>query len=735
MKNKKTFLFLQIGIMVICFIFSPKVIISQNTIINNQPAQHQEPESSRFNHLISGYVTFMPDNVPFEGVIMTFSGIGDSLVKANGYYSMWVPRHWTGTVTPHLCDGDGYTFDPPQRTYTDVLFDQTNQNYSGVANAIYTVSGKFTDKYTGAPLANKQITFQVTNDLIEDDFTVTTNALGEYSFQRMPCWANTLDPKLNGTYYFEPITRTYNEINADMPEQDYAVINYNYPIPPGWETINTGNFAIISVEYTSNPNICGTPLNIGDLIGVFYTDNNGVLKCGGYGRWQNESNVAVTAQGDDNITPEKDGFALGEAFKWRIYSYAQQETFPAWVELKLGLNTWVSFGLTLIKKVDANYDNGILLPQGWSGLSSYTKPVSQFITQVMSPIANKLVLIQDMTNMYYPSAGINTLGVWTYNKGYKIKVTEDVYLPMNGCPQANKTINLTTTWNMIPVLSECEVATADIFAPIIDNIVIVKEVAGTKVFWPEMGIETLQVLEPGKSYYTAVSQNTSITYGDCEALKSNVTETEPEVINITPWNTPSKTAATHTIAIRTGAITDFANGDFIGAFTDDGTCAGLAQINDITQNLSITIFGDDVSTDQTDGFAENENVNFKIFRTQTDEEINAIVEYDGNMPLANGRFMDNGLSAILNIKYSSAGISTLNRSVNFFPNPSTGWVEFVSTGNEAYHISIQNMNGQLIMEQTLTGNVESDLSTFSKGVYVVKIEGREFRSIEKLILK
>jgi hypothetical protein len=33
-----------------------------------------------------------------------------------------------------------------------------------------------------------------------------------------------------------------------------------------------------------------------------------------------------------------------------------------------------------------------------------------------------------------------------------------------------------------------------------DEIVIIKEIAGVKLFWPSNGIHTLQVLMPGKAY-------------------------------------------------------------------------------------------------------------------------------------------------------------------------------------------------------------------------------------------
>ena len=41
-------------------------------------------------------------------------------------------------------------------------------------------------------------------------------------------------------------------------------------------------------------------------IGVFYTNNNGNLACGGYSNWTSSENFAITAWGDDPTTVENE---------------------------------------------------------------------------------------------------------------------------------------------------------------------------------------------------------------------------------------------------------------------------------------------------------------------------------------------------------------------------------------------------------------------------------------------
>ncbi|HEX5636307.1 MAG TPA: hypothetical protein VFY78_04410, partial [Gammaproteobacteria bacterium] len=61
-------------------------------------------------HTISG-------NAGMAGVTISFTGGISVSTDSAGDYSLTVPNHWTGTVTPSLA---GYTFSPVNRSYTDV---------------------------------------------------------------------------------------------------------------------------------------------------------------------------------------------------------------------------------------------------------------------------------------------------------------------------------------------------------------------------------------------------------------------------------------------------------------------------------------------------------------------------------------------------------------------------------------------------------------------------------------
>lgn len=79
--------------------------------------------------------------------------------------------------------------------------------------------------------------------------------------------------------------------------------------------LNTGsNHSVILANFT--PTLDGEPLPVGSFIIVQY-DDNGILACGGSTQW-NGSNTFLAAYGDDSTTPEKDGFGVGEVFKFKV---------------------------------------------------------------------------------------------------------------------------------------------------------------------------------------------------------------------------------------------------------------------------------------------------------------------------------------------------------------------------------------------------------------------------------
>lgn len=154
----------------------------------------------------------------------------------------------------------------------------------------------------------------------------------------------------------------------------------------------------------------------------------------------------------------------------------------------------------------------IPLSAGWNSLSSYVMPSETDIVTLLSDIYPELIIIQSITEVYYPAENLNTIGTWDSQSAYKIKLSQDVTLTIAGTPENNKTLLLSAGWNMIPVIGKEPVDALTLFAPVTTDLILVKGVASVEVFWPEYSINTLGNLLPGKAYFVKMLNPGTITF-------------------------------------------------------------------------------------------------------------------------------------------------------------------------------------------------------------------------------
>ncbi len=98
----------------------------------------RDPED-KYSNIQTVYIDIIPartisGNAGTAGAVMNYSdGSRARIFTADeaGEYSFKVPYNWSGTVTPRK---PGYVFAPANTTYTEVLADQTGQNYTATAS-------------------------------------------------------------------------------------------------------------------------------------------------------------------------------------------------------------------------------------------------------------------------------------------------------------------------------------------------------------------------------------------------------------------------------------------------------------------------------------------------------------------------------------------------------------------------------------------------------------------------
>ncbi len=156
------------------------------------------------------------DLTPIDGVSVDANNAGGSDISdVNGYYELFVPFSWTGTVTPTK---EGYTFDPNFRVYdVNVTTDVVDQNYIGTL-LTYTISGTVTCE--GSPLADVAM-----SGLLGDP---CSDGSGYYTATVDYGWDGTVTPIKEG-YSFSPASTTYTDVN-DNHTQDYTATLNTYTI-------------------------------------------------------------------------------------------------------------------------------------------------------------------------------------------------------------------------------------------------------------------------------------------------------------------------------------------------------------------------------------------------------------------------------------------------------------------------------------------------------------------------
>jgi hypothetical protein len=182
------------------------------------------------NYTASPITYTISGNAGVAGAAVTYTG-GSTVATGSGFYFFSVPYNWSGTVTPSMA---GYTFSPASLPYTNVVANQTGQDYTATP-ITFTISGNAgvggaTLHYTdGTPKA------------------ATADGLGNYSFTVSYNWSGTVTPSLTG-YAFYPANLSYTFVLANQLLQNFTATTDAFTISG-----NTGA-AGVSLSYTD-----GTP--------------------------------------------------------------------------------------------------------------------------------------------------------------------------------------------------------------------------------------------------------------------------------------------------------------------------------------------------------------------------------------------------------------------------------------------------------------------------------------------
>ena len=322
-----------------------------------------------------------------------------------------------------------------------------------------------------------------------------------------------------GTYDVNlTIWGTDGQTSVMLKENYISVSNPPVTFEPVWETpFNPMNI------YITQATLNGIDLQAGAQIGIFDIDpNNGNELCVAAATLTsviNQTNyLEIIASMNDGSNPdEANGFTPGNAFTFKFIDNESQVIEPVNYTFPFtGYDEVFTPQGSSILKLNTSLlppDQQIVpLYEGWNAISSYLIPQNTSIEAIMDELGQNLEFVQNTTEFYQPGNGESSLNTWNYKSGYLVKTDQPSTLTLFGFSPAIKTISLQTGWNLISVLSEEAIAITEVFGNNLDKLECIKEPAGTNLFWPEMEISGLKMLEPGKAYLVKASSGFSITY-------------------------------------------------------------------------------------------------------------------------------------------------------------------------------------------------------------------------------
>jgi hypothetical protein len=193
---------------------------TEYTISNITAAHTLSVTFSRIAILIGGCVLEPDEVTPIEGVLVTAdNGGGSDITDPNGYYELTVDYGWSGVVDPNA---SGYTFDPNNLTYTNVVSNLTDQTFTGSPEA-FIISGTIRDGVT--PIEGVTVTPENGGGYFTNKYngggSDKTDPNGLYEVMVDYNWSGTVTPTHN-IYTFAPLSNSYSNVISDIADQDYA---------------------------------------------------------------------------------------------------------------------------------------------------------------------------------------------------------------------------------------------------------------------------------------------------------------------------------------------------------------------------------------------------------------------------------------------------------------------------------------------------------------------------------
>ncbi|MBT3206847.1 MAG: T9SS type A sorting domain-containing protein [Bacteroidetes bacterium] len=364
-----------------------------------------------------------------------------------------------------------------------------------------------------------------------------------------------------------------------------------------------------------------------DYIGVFYTNDDGKLSCGGCAAWPSSGDLSLEAFKDNSGQEPKYGFTEEEEFIWLVYDASSETEFTAHPIWDSGEEKYANGQTSYLDKLKVSHQE-IDFDQTWSIISSYIKPLYpqlEFVTKDIEPWLDRMFTYDNGSDTeveYEPSSSTNDIGDIVVGEGYKIRMTDitktlDIY---GEKVETDYEFDIIKTYDIIGFLRITAGDVEDMFSDYVpDDIDWIKNEDGY-IYWPDYSINQISDMEAGEGYTTAIKSGgstiTDFSYPWTATKSYSLPREKQETIVYTDYY---KTYYSMGVVILPEAWDVYPEvGDEIGVFDSNNNLCGSAVYEG-----GITIFlshGDDKDSDIKEGLNENEPITIKVYSALTNIE-------------------------------------------------------------------------------------------------------------------
>lgn len=609
--------------------------------------------------------------------------------------------------------------------FSEVLFDMENAMY------IYGVQGVYSDGFSDTIFADPvemgyytpvNVLVESADSLLNNDITFTLNSLDSlnpHTYSRVTPASGVLLFKdvVKGDYAVEIAKPYYVAIKDTIT----ASVNSNEFY---WQLMPNVMFLQDSVYVSADTNQVVT--RTVSLVNYSDEDIDYILSTTASDTWINIQTMQGSVAANDTVDIDVE-----------IHTSGLNSGIVYFGILGSSFDAAVSPDRNLLITLETFSRHSIALNSGWSGISSFLNPVEEDMVTIFEPAFNDLIIVKNINSVYWPPYA-NSLGSWDMDDAYKVKMDADQEIEIRGISRNDLHVPLNQGWNHLPCSTADTILASSVLSPLGSNLVIVKDMIGGRVYWPGVGVYTLENLAPGEGYMCNVEDPDTVNFALATIAGGSGTKAT-KFIEPLYFDAPVVSAQTHIVAFPETVTQQWQAGDRIAAFNTAGDCVGLTAIPETGVGVSMALYGNDETEEQPHGLSVNEPWSLQLYRPGTKELFDIEAGYETGK-YSSASYITNGLSVVSEAILKSVSIPDgFNmESIKVYPNPASDQLAiFVPNSlSDQLHVLITDMHGKNYMKtELLSGKSTINISQLPPGVYMLQLQYKENVHVRRIVIQ